>query len=98
MKSESLNNKEDLTLKEREGIIKSLVANGIDESLVRSVILTVASSAGACTKDGFCVHCTGACDKYFKVDPDSVNRLKKEIDAKKIKMPNVDPAVKKILR
>ncbi len=98
MKSESLNSKVDLTPAEREGIIKSLVSNGIDESLVRSVLATVAANAACCTKDVHCVHCEGACDQYFKVDPNAVNRLKKEIDAKKIKMPNVDPAVKKILR
>ena len=98
MKSEPLNNKVELTSEEKEGIIKSLVSNGISESLVRSVIATVSATAGACTKAVNCDHCKGACDSYFKVNADSIGKLRKEMDAKKIKMTNVDPAVKKILR
>ena len=89
MKSVSINKKVSLTQAERESIIKSLVSKGIDESLVRSALTTVA--AGCEVYD---------CMKLVigKADPNSLSKLKREMDAKGIKMTNVDPAVAKLFR
>lgn len=95
MRSESLNRKVAFKPAEREAIVRSLTAKGINESLVRSALASV--DADGCDKAGNCVHCS-ACDKYFKVDPNALNMLKRELDAKGIKMTNMDPAVAKLFR
>ena len=96
MKVESMNRKVALKPAERDAIVRSLVSKGINEDLVRSAIATIREQAG-CSKADNCVDCE-QCTGYFKIDPNALNKLKREMDAKGIKMTNVDPAVAKLFR
>ena len=89
MKSVSINRKVSLTRAEKDAIVKSLVAKGIDEKLVRSALATVSDD---CPEYG--------CPRFVvdRVNPDALSKLKREMDAKGIKMTNVDPAVAKLFR
>ena len=85
MKTVSINRKVSLTSAERESIIKSLVSKGIDERLVRSALTNA------------CGDCANGCPKLI-IEKDALNKLKRELDAKGIKLTNVDPAVAKLFR
>jgi hypothetical protein len=97
MKVESMNRKVALKPAERDAIVRSLVSKGIDEDLVRSAIASVASDDVGCSKTVNCL-LSDPCSTYFKIDPNALNKLKRELDAKGIKMTNVDPAVAKLFR
>lgn len=91
MKIEPINRNVSLTPTQRDAIVKSLVSKGIDAKLVHSVLGPVAD--GCCNGYG-----PYGCPKFIVCEPDAVNKLKKEISAKGIKLTDIDPAVVKLLK
>ena len=89
MKSVSINRKVSLTRTEKDAIVRSLVSKGIDEKLVRGALASVSDD---CPDYG--------CPKFVvdRVNPDALSKLKREMDAKGIKLTNVDPAVAKLFK
>ena len=92
MKSNPLNKGISMTLAEKEGIVKGLVAAGIDRKVIDAVFNTAAEG---CTKADNCVH-THPCNNYFKVSPDAMANLQKAMAAKGIN-PRIIPGISKLL-
>ena len=96
MRGEAIN-KITLTSQETDELLKSLVNTEIDPALIKSVFgedcpPTCSSSAENCW------HCVKCQSGNFAVNPDAMNKIKKEIDAKGIKMKNIDAIAAKVFR
>ena len=95
MRGEAIN-KITLTSKETDDLIKSLANTTIDPALIKDVFGDDCQPTCSTSAQN-CFHCV-KCDNYFAVNPDAMNKIKKEIDAKGIKLKNIDKIAAKVFR
>lgn len=85
MRSKEINREIKLTPKDRDELIKELIGAGIDRKVVGSIF---GDGSASCDGNSYCGHgdCVpfGKCDSYFRVNPDSLGKLKEAIQKKKI--------------
>lgn len=82
MRSDGLNREISISNVEREALVRSLVSAGINERIVNETL-----SPGS-----------QICDRYWKVNPDSLFKLQSEIKNKNINIAKLDPSAAKLLR
>ena len=95
MKAQGLNKKKQPTQEEMKEIAYKLMEAGIDKTALAKIFGTELDVSTDCTAPGPCIH-EHECISRYRVDPDTVGKLKDILDSRKIDINKIDPKIRKM--
>lgn len=97
MKAQGLNKIKKPTPEEIKEIGRKLMEAGIDKTAITDIFGPVMDIEPSCIDAGPCLY-SNPCGSYFRVDSDTLDKLKTVLDSKKIDINKVDPRIRKLFQ